>query len=56
MPRVGVERVPLVVLRSIWGNTMAYSNGKTMVQVQRYEEAREYARTHGYSGIRVEFK
>lgn len=63
MPRVPLPPTrkalgqPLEVFASIWLGRRSYRDraGK-QVRIESYEEAREYAASHGYNGIRITYR
>lgn len=48
--------IPLTVYRGLWKRVTYYTDKKgEAIAIQNYEEAREYAKAQGYSGIKVEY-
>lgn len=57
MPRIEEKEHLRVVSGAPWGTIHYYDpRKKAWVKIERYEEAREYARLNGYlGGIRIEY-
>lgn len=60
MPKVmklAAKKSPLLVRTNVWGHRITYlTKGGKRVVARNYQEARDYAAQHGYTGIRVEYQ